>query len=50
MDVVSNVTPFSSVDRIDSKYFKGDYAALVLLNRDLKNALLECKRTECTYE
>lgn len=41
--------PFSGPEKLDSKYRKADYKALVRLNADLKRALLECNRTEASY-
>jgi len=47
---MNEAAPFRDAERLDKKYKKGDYKALVKLNKDLKKTLLEIKRTECAYE
>lgn len=50
MEAVKDISPIVSADRLDTKYMKADYNALVTLNKDVKEAVLECKRAECAYE
>jgi hypothetical protein len=35
---------------VSSKYSKGDYESLIVLNAALKNQLMDTKRREVTYE
>ena len=42
--------PYPSKDLIKTKYTKGDYNSLVIMNADLKNQMMETKRREVTYE
>jgi hypothetical protein len=44
IEALRDVSPITSGDRLDSKYRKADYNALVTLNKDVKEATLECNR------
>ena len=50
LEVVNRLGPYHNKDMISADYIKGDYNALVYLNANLKNKLLEAKRMEVTYE
>ena len=50
IEALREVNPITSHDRLDNKYAKANYDALVNLNKDVKEATLECKRAECSFE
>ena len=50
MEVVNRLQPYRSKDMMASEYVRADYKALVTLNANLSNQLLDTKRREVTYE